>query len=735
MLAKSGRMIYRYRYAVVVIWAIVLLAMLPVAFQAQTKLISGGFTNEDYPSFKARELLREEFGLNATSILFIVGHDDWEPYSAEFSSEVRRLIKQIDQHPDVSDVKSYLTEPGFTSENGRLALIQAELNLDIEDSLVVLDAITDEMGSGELQVVMTGAPPLYRDIVIASGEDLRRGELVAFPLAVVALLLVFGTVVAAIMPAVVGGVAVAIGLGIVYYIADWRDMSVLSFNIITLLGIGMAIDYSLFYVNRFKEELSGGLTVEDAISQTHAHAGVAILFSGVTSVIGVSSLLLFDLTVLDSIGIGAVIVISVALLSAQTLMPALLSIVGHNINRIQVLRWRFAEGGWGRMAEQVMRRPFVFLIPTVMVLIALAIPFKDIRPGTSDATILPKSYESRQGYDLLSDEFGWDISTELLVAYTFEGDPFSEANLEELYAFGRALEGLPNVRNVSSIVNLRPTLDVEDYLELYVHPDAIYDATAFRLLNNSVRQGVVLFHMNSDLHPFSPEASRLVDEIRAFASEESQNIYVDGGAASTNDLVKSLYSRFPIVAAAVILLTFFSLMILFRSVVIPLKAVVLNVLSILASFGALVWVFQEGHLSGLLGFEARGVTEATTPIVLFAVLFGLSMDYEIFLLSRIKEAYSETGNNRESVKIGLQRSGAIITGAALILIVVGASFVLAEVSTVKSVGFGLALAIFIDVTVVRILVAPALMRLFGKWNWWFPAWLDVRLPRIKSGEE
>ena len=213
---------------------------------------------------------------------------------------------------------------------------------------------------------------------------------------------------------------------------------------------------------------------------------------------------------------------------------------------------------------------------------------------------------------------------------------------------------------------------------------------------------------------------------------ESERSHVDGGAAYTNDLVGSLYGRFPIVAAVVILLTFVSLMVLFRSVVIPLKAVVLNVLSILASFGALVWVFQQGHLSGLLGFEPQGVIDATTPIVLFAVLFGLSMDYEIFLLSRIKEAYRETHSNRESVKLGLQRSGTIITGAGLILIVVGGSFVLAEVVTVKSIGFGLALAVFIDVTIVRVLIAPALMRLFGRWNWWLPNWIDRRIPELRA---
>ena len=233
-------------------------------------------------------------------------------------------------------------------------------------------------------------------------------------------------------------------------------------------------------------------------------------------------------------------------------------------------------------------------------------------------------------------------------------------------------------------------------------------------MNESVREGIALFYVSANLHPFSAEARYLVDEIRAFGSVEDPDVHVEGGAAHTNDLIRSLYGRFPIVALIVIMLTFVSLMVLFRSVVIPLKAVVLNTLSILASFGALVWVFQQGNLSGLLDFEPLGITEATTPIVLFAVLFGLSMDYEIFLLSRIREAYQETGNNRESVKLGLARSGMIITGAGLILIVVGASFVLAEVVTVKTVGFGLALAILIDVTIVRILIAPALMRLFRK---------------------
>ncbi len=731
MLASSGRWIHRNRYLVILIWLIAFAATLPFAPRVQEKLLPGGFSNEDYPSVKARELLRDRFGVIQVGLILVVSHDTLRPNSPDFVADVLRISDQLSTHADVLAVRSYLSDPGMLSDDGDLGLIQADLGLDIEDSLDATYSITTSLDTGDLDVVITGAPPLYRDLVVASGADFRRGEVVAFPVATIALLIVFGTVVAASMPVIVGGIAVTVGLGIIYFVADLREMSLLSFNVVTLLGIGMGIDYSLFYVNRFKEELAGGLSVADAIAATHPQAGMAILFSGVTSIIGMSSLLLFDLNVLDSIGIGAVVVIAIALLAAQTLMPAVLSIIGHRIDRFRVIPIVSSNNRiWARMAEGVMRRPWLFLVPTVIALLALVTPLQDIRMGVADATILPAEYESRRGFDLLQERFGWEVSTELIVAYTFDGDPFAPARLNELYAFGQALERLPNVNEVRSIVNLRPTLGAEDYRNLYAHPESIYDGEALRLLNDSVRDGVVLFYVSSEIHPFSSEAFTLVRDVQSFRLPSDSDVLVDGSSASVDDLVSSLYGRFPLVAGLVILLTFASLMMLFRSVLIPLKAVALNVLSILASFGALVWVFQQGHLSGVLDFEPLGVTEATTPIVLFAILFGLSMDYEIFLLSRINEAYRSTGSNRESVKQGLQKSGMIITGAGSILVIVGVSFVLAEVVTVKAVGFGLALAIFVDVTIVRILIAPALMRIFGKWNWWFPSWADRTFARI-----
>ena len=381
--------------------------------------------------------------------------------------------------------------------------------------------------------------------------------MVAFPLAVITLLIVIGhRRCCRDASGAVGGVAVAVGLGIVYYVADVRDMSVLSFNIITLLGIGMGIDYSLFYVNRFKEETSErtGRLPTPLPRRTHG-PGLPFLFSGVTSVIGLASLLLFDLTVLDSVGIGAVIVIAMALLSAQTLMPAVLSIVGHRINRLPVLSFaRFGDGLWLKMADGVMRRPLLFLIPTVAILVSLAIPFKDIKPGTADATILPQTYESRRGFDLLRNEFGWDISTELIVAYTFNGDPFSHENLAKLYAFGQALEDIAHVDNVSSIVNLRPTLGIDVLTTIFI--DTRSRSTTEQLLRLPKRKrpgrGSSCSTSVQISIPFLLRRVGLVNEIRAFDSQDISNVHVDGGAAYTSDLVRSLYGRFPIIAIIVI---------------------------------------------------------------------------------------------------------------------------------------------------------------------------------------
>jgi len=734
MLNALGALVVRRKYIVVAVWAVIILAALPFAPRAHEFLKPGGFSNESFPSVKARKVLQERLELSTLSIDFVFSHPEWQPFDARFSDAVLKAVGDLDKYGEISYVVTHLDDPQRASSTSNTVHVTAGLTIELEESLGFLKTVTADVDPGPLDLIITGAPALYRDISLASQEDLRRGESVAFPIATFTLLLVFGTLIAAILPAAVGGGGVLVGLGIVFFMSQGVDMSVFALNIVTLLGIGVGIDYSLFYTSRFQEELRSGKSVDDAVLGANTHAGKAIMFSAITSLIGLISLVAFPVMMLRSVGIGAVAVIFAALLAALTLMPALLAILGHRVNRFRIgPDWAKRNGFWVPLSNWVMKRPWMVLLPTVSILVLLAIPAGSMRLGTVDATILPDSLESRRGFDVLREEFGFALKTVIPVGYTFEGSPFARRNIDNAYDIGRELERLDGVSRVISVVNLDPTFGPDQYEVLYQSPESITDVALARIVRETVRDGAILFLVESELHPFWPETRALVAEIRSLLPPEGNGgtLHVDGGASEITDIINALYGKFPIIIAVVLIVTYLSLMLLFRSVILPLKAVLLNLLSILASYGALVFVFQQGHFSGLLNFEAMGVIEATLPILLFAIIFGLSMDYEIFLLSRVAEAYDRTGDNEAAVAEGLQKSGMIITGAAGILIVVAASFVLADVVVVKAIGLGLAIAVFVDVTLVRALVAPAIMRIAGPWNWYLPGWLDRILPEVR----
>ena len=733
MLKQIGQRVVKHKYIVLALWLIVVAAAFPFAPRAQELLKPGGFSNESFPSAQARRVLQERLEISTLSIDFVFIHLEWSPFDPRFSSAVDTALEGLIGYDEVSYIVTHLDDPERASSFSNTVHVTAGLNVELEDSVAFLQTVTDKVDSGPLELIITGGPALYRDISLASEDDLRRSEAVAFPIATLTLFLVFGTLVAALLPIAVGGGGVVVGLSIVFFLSHSVDMSVFALNIVTLLGIGIGIDYSLFYTSRFKEELRAGKSVDSAVIGAQSHAGKAILFSAVTSLIGLFSVVAFDVMMLRSVGIRAVAVIFAALLAALTLMPALLAILGHRVNRFRVgPDWAQRGIFWVPLSNWVMKRPWLVLIPTSTLLVLLAVPALSMRLGTVDATMLPNSLESRRGFDVLRNEFGFALETVIPVAYTFEGNPFSRTYLANAYDVGHELERLDGVTHVSSIVTLDTALGPDQYELLYQHPESITDATVARLVRETVRDGAILFLVHSDLHPFWPETRQLVTEIRALrlSGDEQGELHVNGGASEITDIINALYGKFPYIAAAVLGITYLSLMVLFRSVILPLKAVVLNVLSILASYGALVFVFQQGHFSGILNFQAMGVIEATLPIILFAIIFGLSMDYEIFLLSRVSESYKRTGNNSASIVEGLQKSGLIITGAAAILIVVAGSFVLANVVVVKAIGLGLAIAVVVEVTLVRALVAPALMRIAGEWNWWLPSWLDRILPEV-----
>ena len=584
-------------------------------------------------------------------------------------------------------------------------------------------------GSGDvgLETWATGGVAILSDLDQASERDLRRAEIITVPIVLVVLIVVFGGVVAAGLPVALGSLSIVITLALVYLLAQRADMSIFVLNIATFLGLGMAIDYSLLMVSRFREEL-GQRDTREAVAVTCSTAGKAIFFSAGTSVIGLSGLLFFEFMMLRSLGIGGASVILLSMVLALTLMPALLAILGPKVNAISIIPRGFGAGRfWLRSSQWVMGHPLAVIIPVTILLLVLGAPLLGVRLGISWASILPEDSEARRGWELVENKFGPGELAPIVLISTSETGLLSKENIGATYDFVQRTSKDPRVARVESIVSLDPSLGREDYQSIYSSSSlggpggAEITRALDAFTSDSRKTGMIRIVASS--HPVSDEAKSLVNDIRASPPGGDLQTFVTGATPDLMDTVRRLYSDFPKVIIYVTVTTYIALLFLFRSVVLPLKAVLMNAMSILASFGALVFVFQQGHFQELLGFQSPGFTEASVPIILFALVFGLSMDYEVFLLSRVKEEYELTGDNTASVATGMERSGRIITSAALVLILVALGLATGEILIVKALGVGVALAIFVDATIVRVLLVPALMRLMSGLNWWAPRFL------------
>ena len=537
------------------------------------------------------------------------------------------------------------------------------------------------------------------------------------------LLFVFGSVVAAGLPIGVGVLAVTGGFVGTLLLARTMDVSIYATNIVTMIGLGVAIDYSLFVVSRFREEVARR-PVSDALARTMATAGRAILFSGLTVAIGFMGFLFFDVADLNSIGFAGSIVVAFSVLYGLTFLPALLAILGPRVDFLYlpfVRPQRTATGGlWHRLASAVMAHPWRTLLPVVALLLVLGSPFLAIRLGLSGGDTLPPDTESRRGEEILDRQFPDSSAYPMVVLLDYpQGSPLTEERVGEMYDLSRWLGDRPGVKEVESIVNLDSTLSRDQYQELLPGPREELPAQVREALKRTTGDHIAVLTAYTSVGYNTERAHDLVREVRGQHPELGGEVLVGGWAAFDLDLTDSVYEAAPPAIAFVVLATYVVLFLLLGSVLLPIKAVVVNFLSISASYGALVWVFQEGHLSGLLNFTP-GPINTTTPIIMFCILFGLSMDYEVMLLSRIKEEYEKTGDNLASVALGIERTGRLITGAALIMATVFFSFGLAETVVIKAIGLGMGLAVLVDATIVRALLVPATMRLMGDWNWWAP---------------
>jgi RND superfamily putative drug exporter len=750
MFYRLGRFAFRFRWWLVAGWMIVILAGLPFAPQASSVLKSGGFVSSDIESERAVNLLAQKLHLDLTIVQVIFTSQRYTADDPQFVREAQAALANVRTMPEVAGVVSFTDNPRQISLDRHAAYINVLLKPDPDSAPKLLPELQRRLQAvPDLKTSIGGGPVFYEDIQSVSERDLRRAEMLAFPFAIIALLLVFRSVVAAILPALVGGGAVVVSLALVFGLGHITDLSIFVLNITTLFGLGLGVDYSLFMVSRFREELAHGRPVEEAVARTVATAGRAVTFSGLTVSIGLMGLILFRINMLHSVGLGGVLVVLLAVLAAITLLPAALAIIGTRINAFPVRLPRRKKsaaqnsapgrngphhGFWYRLSHFVMRYPVRVFVPVLLFLIALGLPFLSVRFSAPDASILPQDVPSRAAYDLLNSRFNARETTPIIIAVQTTGNVLTPQNIRNLYAYVRRIQADPRVARVDSIVSADPRITLAQYELLYQHPELIADPYLAAFLKSSVSGNVTMIQVISKYTMLDQNSIDLVQTIRNTNPGHGMTILVDGGTAGNIDYVQSLYTDFPIAVLVVAITTYIVLFLFFRSVVLPLKAILMNTLSILASYGALVVIFQDGFLHQVLGFTPLGFVEASSPILLFCSLFGLSMDYEVFLLSRVQEAFWQTGDNTQAVALGLQRSGGIITSAAVIVIVVSACFATADMILVKALGLGMALAVALDASLVRGLLVPSTMRLLGNLNWWLPfVGVQRRPPALVEG--
>ena len=674
-------------------------------------LSNGGF--DDPASESARSLVTEHatFASHDADIVIIYSSPSMRVSDPAFRESVSNVISGLPKGSTQRVTTWYQTpSPTLISGDQHATRVIISLSGTTQDEKGTLfDQVRPHLDAKGLSTSVGGAWAVFRDVNKHVSADITRAEAISMPIVVLLCLVFFGSVAAALMPAFVGVVAIVGAFALVRAITMGTEVSIFSINVITLIGLGLAIDYALFVVSRFREELAKYPGTERehvnaAITTTMATAGRTVLFSGLIVAASLASLLIFPQSFLRSMGYGGVAAVLVAMAAALTLLPALLAVLGPRIEAGR-MPWRRGvraeerarlaragsdlttmHGGWARLAHSVMRRPVAYVVVIAVALIALGTPFLSAKWGSIDERVLPIDAPSRVAADLGTREFGGRTASANIVV---EG-----AGQSQLDAYIGRLGTVSGVRSAGLI-----------------------DQAAARPSGTGTTSLVQVSWLGNSQ---SEKSQQLVRDLRVIDPGTGARALVGGFSASAIDLVDSIGARLPWMGLIVIVIMLVLLFVAFGSVVLPVKAVVMNALSLSASFGVVTWVFQDGHLSGPLGFTPTGYLDVTQPILMLAIIFGLSMDYEVFLLSRIREEWDRTGDNTTSVANGLQRSGRIITSAALLLAVVIGGFTTSGIVLMKMIGVGMLVAVLIDATVVRALLVPATMRLLGTVNWWAP---------------
>ncbi|MGH7522395.1 MAG: MMPL family transporter [Gemmatimonadales bacterium] len=749
MIALPAKQLVRWRGWVIAAWAVLALLFAPKATHVQRVLAVRGTSVEATQSARASQLIREAFPNPIAEYVAIVVQGPVRYTHPRFEAVLDSISAALSRQPYISQVISVrsIGESTFVSSDRRTTFLIAALSpastSDVGRTVVpelretVSSTLQRLPRADGFDVKVTGNPALDYDVRTISTADTRLAERRALPLTLVVLVLAFGALVAATLPIIVGMLAITIALGIVAVAAQFQTMSVFVLNITTMVGLGVGIDYSLLIVTRFREELNRGLSPADAAVRTIQTAGSAVVTSGLTVVVGFAALILTPLTETRSVGWGGLIVVAVAVLLATTFLPAALAILGRNIDRpkwlARRLTWVHKPQGWERWARSLGHRPWRAIVGGGLAIALLTFPLTQIKIGLPVRNWFPPDAESGQGLEALREMGASGVIQPLRVVVQFpEGESaLSGRRLPGLKALSDSIRKDPRVREVRGVATLRPGLSTLQLAIFYGNPDSVRNRYPefFNAYLSTDRRTTLMDVIAADTVTLTGmmELTRNVRGVIARGVRlRGAEIVVGGFAASSLDLQERLLGRFPGIVAMILGVTAIMLLFAFRSVLVPLKAVVLNCLSVGAAFGITVLVFQHGY--GIQIFGLEGPTEAifvVVPVLVFATVFGLSMDYEVFLLTRVKEVFDKTGRNDHATMEGLSATASTITFAALIMIIVFGNFAFTRVLAVQFIGFGLALAVLLDATLIRMVLVPAIMHIAGRWNWW----PGVRAPR------
>lgn len=666
-------------------------------FQVFGNLKGGGYDNPNSDSARVLEILETEFGVDPVELIVLVDlpgqADSMTATGPEFFPLVQDLTDEI---ADIDGVKSAInyymlgSPPQLKSEDGKLIYVLVDLENSANQAPIVKQIVDEYTGDYRgAQVHVSGFGAVTKAINEQIESDIIRAEIVAVPIVIILLLFVFGSLVAAGLPLFVGGLAIVGSFFVIWVASQFTDVSIFSLNLITGLGLGLGIDYSLLVVNRFREERAAGNDVQTAVINTVASAGKTVVFSGLTVALVLVSMAFFPQYFLQSFALAGVSVVTLAVIGAAIAVPAQLNLLGDRVNKLRVLKRDLTPkdtGFWERVARFTMRRPLPILFVSIVFLSSLFSLSSQVVFGQVDDRVLPKDNPAHVASDLLRERFEGRESSpvEILVRGT-------DAEIQQY---------INDVKNQDNIVRVAivPTEESTDWVRI-----------------NAI----------TDVETRSPDGLELVVALRAIETDLDE-VLIGGNAAFYTDSQQGIENALPIAAIWVFVTTFIILFLFTGSVLIPIKAIVLNVLSLGATLGLVSWIFQNGELQWLLGeYSVTGTIDTSSVVMIALVAFGLSMDYELFLLSRIKEQHDAGYNTVNSVALGLQRSGRIITAAALILAVTFGAFASSGVSIMKMLGLGIAFAILLDATVVRGLLVPAIMRLMGSANWWAPKWMKA----------